>query len=110
MDGQIVITSLWGKGEIGGECATAVPLDFPPGPDVVHAEGGKRFALVGDSYRQIDYCGIETRRCVSFSAEPIPADCSDESLRFATVGMFAGVYPIDVVRCEGRWALVDIET
>lgn len=110
VDGQIVMTSLWGQGRIDGDCATAVPLDFPPGPDVVDAEGGRRFALVGDSYRQIDYCGIETRRCVPFSAEPVPADCTLESLRFATVGMFAGVYPIDVVRCEGRWALVDIET
>jgi hypothetical protein len=87
-----------------------VPLDFRPGPDVVDVEGEKRFALVGDTYRQIDFCGIETRRCVPFSAELVPADCSQESLRFATVGLFAGVYPIEVVRCEGRWALVDIQT
>jgi hypothetical protein len=57
-------------------------------------------ALVGDSYRQIDYCGVETQHCVPFSAEPGPAVCSLGSLRFATVGMFAGVYPIEVVRCE----------
>jgi len=99
-DGQIVVTSLWGEGRIDGDCATGVPLDLAPGPDVVDVEGGKRFALVGDSYRQIDYCGVETQRCVPFSAEPVPADCSLESLRFATVGMFAGVYPIEVVRCE----------
>jgi hypothetical protein len=109
-DGQIVVTSLWGEGSIDGDCATGVPLDLAPGPDVVDVEGGKRFALVGEVYRQIDYCGVETQRCVPFSAEPVPADCSLESLRFATVGMFAGVYPIEVVRCEGRWALVDIET
>ena len=108
-DGQIVVTSLWGEGKIDGDCATGVPLDLAPGPDVVDVEGGKRFALVGDSYRQIDYCGVETQRCVPFSVEPVAADCSLESLRFATVGMFAGVYPIEVVRCEGRWALVDIE-
>jgi hypothetical protein len=109
-DGQIVVTSLWGKGRIDGDCANGVPLDFRPGPDVVDVEGEKRFALVGDSYRQIDYCGIETQRCEPFSAEPVPADCSQESLQFATVGLFAGVYPIEVVRCEGKWALVNIET
>ena len=32
---------------------------------------------------------------------------ADASLRYATIGMFAGVYPLDVVRCEGRWALLD---
>jgi len=67
-DGQIVVTNLWGEGRIDGDCATAVRLDLAPGPDVVDAEGGERFALVGDSYRQIDYCGVETQRCVPFSA------------------------------------------
>jgi hypothetical protein len=108
--GQIVVTSLWGRGRIDGECATEVPLDFRPGPDVVDVEAERRFALVGDNYRQIDYCGLETQRCVPFSTEPVSADCSQESLRFATVGLFAGIYPIEVVECEARWALVDIET
>lgn len=97
-------------GPRAGACATTVPLDLAPGPDVVDPEGEQRYALVGDSYRPIDYCGLETRRCVPFSTEPVPADCSDASLRFNTIGMFAGAYPFDVVRCEGRWALVDIDT
>jgi len=109
-DGQIVVTDLWGEGARDGDCAGSVPLDLQPGPDVVDPEREQRYALVGDSYRPVDYCGLETPRCVPFSTEPVPADCSDASLRFATIGMFAGVYPFDVVRCEGRYALLDIDT
>jgi hypothetical protein len=36
-DGQIVVTDLWGKGPIDGDCATSVPLDLAPGPDPLRA-------------------------------------------------------------------------
>jgi hypothetical protein len=65
--------------------------------------------MVGDTYRKVDYCGVDTRRCVPFPSEPVAPSCSEESLRYATVGMFDNVYPFEVLRCEGPWALIGLD-
>jgi hypothetical protein len=110
VDGQIVVTRLRGRNEEFGDCANTVRLAQGAGPDVVYPKQKVRLAFVGDEYRQIDYCGLATKRCVPFSPVPVPADCTQQSLRFATIGVFAGVYPIEILRCEQPWATVAIDT
>ena len=109
VDGQIVVTSMTASRRIGGDCGSAVQTGLEPGPDVVHPEAEARWALVGDTYRKVDYCGVETRRCVPFPAESVPPSCSEESLQYATIGMNDGVYPIEVLRCELPWALIELD-
>jgi hypothetical protein len=108
---QIVVDDLAGSGGSPDEdCASGASTGLAPGPDVVDLEAGVRWALVGDGYRQVEYCGPTTRRCVPFPTEEVPPSCSAESLRFATVGMYGGVHPVETLRCEGRWALVELDT
>lgn len=110
VDGQIVVTAMTASGRIEGDCATAVQTSFAPGPDVVHPEAEARWAMVGGTYRKVDYCGVETRRCVPFPSKSVPPSCSEESLRYATIGMNEGVYPVGVLRCELPWALIELDT
>ncbi len=79
------------------------------GMDVVAPDERLRFVLIRDRYVQVDYCGLATPRCVGFSTEPVPAECSEASLRYATIGMYQGVHPLEVVRCEGDWAVIDLD-
>ena len=102
--GQIVVTTLRGRGQKDNhDCGNAVAVGLTAGPDVVQPAKKKRFALIGEDYRQIDYCGLQRRRCVPFSPQPVPPNCTEASLRFATIGTFGGVYPIEVLGCEGKW-------
>lgn len=107
---QIVVQEMAASGRIEGDCLSTTRTELAAGPDVVHADAQARWAIVGNAYRQVDYCGVDTRRCVPFSPDSVPPSCAEESLRFATLGMYDGVYPFEVLRCEGRWALVDLDT
>lgn len=108
---QIVVDDLTGSGGSPDEdCASGASTGLAAGPDVVDVEAGTRWALVGGDYRQVEYCGPTTRRCVPFPTEVVPPTCSDESVRFATVGMRGGVHPVETLRCEGGWALVELDT
>lgn len=109
VDGQIVVTAMTASGRIDGECLTTVRTGLAAGPDVVHPEASALWAMVGDTYRKVDYCGVDTRRCVPFPSEPVPPSCSEESLQYATVGMNDGVYPIEVLRCDLPWALIELD-
>ncbi len=92
---------------VAGTVAPSAGLE--PGPDVVHPEAEARWAMVGGTYRKVNYCGVETRRCVPFPTESVPSSCSEESLQYATIGMNDGVYPIEVLRCELPWALIELD-
>lgn len=109
VDGQIVVAAMTASGRIDGDCLTTVRTGLAPGPDVVHPEASARWALFGDTYRKVDYCGVDTRRCVPFPRESVPPSCSEESLQYATVGMNDGVYPIEVLRCDLPWALIELD-
>lgn len=106
---QIVVTRLDGRGVIAGDCSIQARIEFAPGPDVVHPEAEARFTMIDGDYRRVDYCGLDTPRCVPFSTEVVTADCSDASLRFATLGAAGGVYPMEVLRCEEPWAMVALD-
>lgn len=115
-DGQIVLTEVTEDGpESGDDCASVSRVDVDPsvgitrGMDVVAPDEGLRFVLVRDQYAQVDYCGLDTPRCVDFSTDSVPAECSEASLRYATIGMYQGVYPLEVLRCEGDWAVIELD-
>lgn len=65
-----------------GSCGASIDVDGPVGPDVVYPEGEQRFALVGDYYVPVDYCGVDIRRCVDVEVDPGPASCSQASLQY----------------------------
>jgi hypothetical protein len=108
-DGQIVVDRLEGFGKIDGDCASGVTVDLAPGPDIVQPEPGVRLVFIDGDYRRVDWCGIDEPRCVPFSTEVVPAECTQESLRFATIGSYGGVYPLRVLRCEASWALITLD-
>lgn len=107
---QVVVTRLRGHNEEFGDCGNGVRLPYRAGLDVVYPNQEVRLAYLGSQYRRIDYCGVVTRRCVPVPTGPIISDCTRASLRFATIGVFDGVYPFEILRCERRWAVVVIDT
>lgn len=113
---QIVLTDVAADGpESGDDCASVSRVDVDPslgitsGMDVVAPEERLRFVFVRDRYVQVEYCGLDTPRCVDFSTDPVPAECSEASLRYATIGYYNGVHPLEVVRCEGDWAVIELD-
>ena len=113
---QIVLRDITADGpESADDCASVSRVEVDPaagitrGMDVVAPEDRLRFVLVRDQYAQVEYCGLDTPRCVEFSTDPVPAECSEASLRYATIGMYQGVYPLEVLRCEGDWAVIELD-
>lgn len=116
LDDQIVLSDVTVEGpESDDGCMSVSRVEFDPslgiepGMDVVAPEEELRFVFVRDRYVQVDYCGLDTPRCVDFSTDPVPAECSEASLRYATIGFYNGVHPLEVVRCEGDWAVIELD-
>jgi len=109
---QVIVSDLRGDPapDDSGTCSASIDVDGPVGPDVVYPEGEQRFALVGDDYVPVDYCGVDIRRCVDVEVDPGPASCSQASLQYWAGGLGGGaVYPASVDHCEDGWAVVTLE-
>lgn len=110
VESQIDTSDLWARGPAVGECLREVATGLDAGPDVVDAERQQRFSLINGSYREVDYCDSGAQRCSPVPPQPVPVDCSLVSLQDAAARQFGGIYPVTVLRCDGRWAAIDMGT